>query len=79
MVAFERWRFLADTHGIPNGVHTQPVMVHLLDLVPGVIRDVANYVTFFQVGSARGAAKPCQASSPKKNADLRMKIGAVFR
>jgi hypothetical protein len=54
-------------------------MVHLLDLVPGVIRDVANYVTFFQVGSARGAAKPCQASSPKKNADLRMKIGAVFR
>ena len=44
-----------------------------------VIRDVANYVTFFQVGSPRGAAKPCEASSAKTNADLRMKIGAVFR
>jgi hypothetical protein len=54
-------------------------MVHLLDLVPGVIRDVANYVTFFQVASPRGAAKAWHASSPKKNADLRMKIGATFR
>jgi hypothetical protein len=44
-----------------------------------IIRDVANYVTFFQVESPRGAAKACQASSPKKNADLRMKTGAIFR
>ena len=51
-------------------------MVHLLDLV---IWDVANYVTFFQIGSPRGAAKASRASSPKTNADLRMKIGWVFR
>jgi hypothetical protein len=44
-----------------------------------MIRDVASYVAFFQVGSSRGAAKASRASSPKKNADLRMKIGAVFR
>jgi hypothetical protein len=46
---------------------------------PAIIRDGANYVTFFQIGSPRGAATACQASSPKKNADLRVKIGAVFR
>jgi hypothetical protein len=44
-----------------------------------MIRDVASYVTFFQLGRPRSAAKACQASSPKTNADLRMKIGAVFR
>jgi hypothetical protein len=42
-------------------------------------RDVASYVTFFQVGSPPGAAKACPASPPNTNADLRMKIGAVFR
>jgi hypothetical protein len=44
-----------------------------------MIRDVASYVTFFQLERPRSAAKACQASSPKTNADLRMKIGAVFR
>jgi|GEM_PF-5226012 hypothetical protein len=44
-----------------------------------MIRDVTNYVNFSQAGSPRGAAKACPASSAKKNADLRMKIGAVFR
>jgi|GEM_PF-1337120 hypothetical protein len=45
MVAFERWRFLADTHGIPNGVHAQPVVVHLPDLVPGEAGGILNLGT----------------------------------
>lgn len=42
-----------------------------------VVRGVANYVNFSQAGSPRGACKACQVSSPKKNANLHTRIGAL--